>query len=1208
MFLSDSGYADTEPSGRALIKMNGKPQLKKKIDSAISKGDLHELEEVIRDISETQTRKERKTLYEEMNVALIETAFQRNQPDLLDRLVEPARPDIFDLIRRAAGIYRDTRDERWFSVVFILADRLDRKSHQSEILAEVARDLVQAGVDTGDFHYIEKGGEVFNRIGIRKYRSAILLDIIPLLITYGQRTQDISIMYSALQMLPEIGDISRQSRLHADVARAIAGIGIEQGNFAAVIDGLRSATDITQKIRRTNCISDIADAVWKSSLKREIADVAHVVDTLSDLPKERSVEVLSILTEQLLDRQRDKKQVYTRLLKIDEEKPWAGQTLVLELLKKAERSGERWYLEKAFEFNARRREEGQLPIEEIVLSGIAVVEKSGNPTVLLDITPLIEESCDIPKAAQLYRQITDALSRMGDFYHAIEVMKKASARVQRINAQFFDTSVRLIKEGINKDEIELVKENILVALDIDIADSLIHQAVTEFCKEYTFEDVVRHIPSLKELVRSHHTQDHLLVECNSILIERGFIREMDPSPLINLAAQINQQSLREQAISTIVVEMARIGVSQKNRDLLRRATGLTCEIQNQQARAEAMGGIVDHAAVLAVEDGDLDLLHGMRVLSSSLLEKDYCLFAMGKVIHGLIMYGIEQLTPRALDEATQILTQITDPSLQRQLIDPLIEGYVRVGSLQLAEQVVQGKTRVFDQMMEPFEIALHLLKTNTPPEEISIKIASYVDIMLEYTQVYGSQIFAIPMALFSLEIRGEYERNAMVQRILTYFGDFTRDFDSADPYEVMAYLLESIDGATASPPVLELMYRLFDLTGNIYAQYSGMYRIVSAYTVLGNQERGEEIITRLHETIGTIAVPYVRSVMLADLAGLMSGINNEVARTYLNEAHEMVHLVEPDKEPFVRKNLIYALKNIHAASRKDGDLDWAVEQVGRIKDPVEYVDALAAVFDMVSEPAQRKEILSTMCHTVVSIPSPYVRLSMLFDITRFAEAYGDEEDISELLNGMDETAGHVQVPFITAITKQRMAQMLFSLYRKSGKPSVQQQAIDLISKIEDDRIRYNLMIQLEQAVPQAWRNTVYGKILESRDKIRTGEYTTKDMMALDRSIRSAQDRARRSIYYTELFLFAKNAGQHELADRMLLCALEEARIIRPLSRRAYVLGDMACRICAERYEDQCREILDMAVSEALNIRDSAIRDEVYDELDMSMRIIQEHWL
>lgn len=243
-------------------------------------------------------------------------------------------------------------------------------------------------------------------------------------------------MQHALQLLSEINDISKQSQLHADIVRAIAGFGIESGNIDLVIRGLASATEINQKIRRTNSIADIVDAAWKSSLKKEISDIERIIDSLPDITDERRTEVLAILTEHLLDRQRDKKQIYTKLLKINDEKPWAGQTLVIELLKKAERSGERWFLEKAFEFNARGGVETQLPIEEIVLSGIAVVEKSGNPTILLDIIPLIDESCDPAKAAHLYRQITDALSRMGDFYHAIEVMRKASTRVERINAQF----------------------------------------------------------------------------------------------------------------------------------------------------------------------------------------------------------------------------------------------------------------------------------------------------------------------------------------------------------------------------------------------------------------------------------------------------------------------------------------------------------------------------------------------------------------------------------------------------------------------------------------------------------------------------------------------------------------------------------------------------------------------------------------------------
>jgi hypothetical protein len=233
---------------------------------------------------------------------------------------------------------------------------------------------------------------------------------------------------------------------------------------------------------------------------------------------------------------------------------------------------------------------------------------------------------------------------------------------------------------------------------------------------------------------------------------------------------------------------------------------------------------------------------------------------------------------------------------------------------------------------------------------------------------------------------------------------------------------------------------------------------------------------------------------------------------------------------------------------------------------------------------------------------------MLFDVAQFAETHSDGEEIDELLEGMERTARYIQIPFITAMTQQRMARMLFSFYRKTGKPAIQQRAIDVVSSIDDDRIRYSMMVQLEQVTPQSWKSTVFGRILDCREKIRSGEYTTKDMIALNRAIKVVPDRAKRATYYTELSLIARDAGQHELADRMLLCALDEAKIIRPLSRRAFALGDMACRIYAEHYVDRSREILDMAVNEALNIRDSTVRDEVYDELDMSIRVVQEHWL
>ncbi len=658
---------------------------------------------------------------------------------------------------------------------------------------------------------------------------------------------------------------------------------------------------------------------------------------------------------------------------------------------------------------------------------------------------------------------------MGDFHHAIEVMKKASSSAQRINAQFFDTSVRLIKEGVRRDEIGLVRENILATLEIEIADSLVHQAVTDFCKEYDFDEVVRHIPAIKELAGSHRTQDTLLLECSTILIERGgFVRQKEPSPPRG-SGEPDWRTGSPRAGH--LDHRSRDGTGRRHPERpgsppARDRTHLRDRGSAGTGRGDG-GGIVDQAAVLAVEDGDLDLLHGMRVLSTSLLERDYCLFAMGKVVHGLIMYGIEQLSLQALDEAGQILSQIADPSLQRQLADPLIEGYVRVGSLQVADHLSRGgEAQIFEGMMEPFEIALNLLKTSTSREEISIRIASYVDIMLEYTQVYASPIFAAPMSLFSLEIEGEYERTAMIQRILTFFTDYTKEFDSADPYEVTAYLLEGSEGGAAAQPVLELMYRLFEHTNEVYARYTGMYRIVSAYSALENVEQAETIIRRLHETIGDLSDPSVRAIMLADLAGLMAGIDHDAARDYLAEAQETLDAAGSEREAFVRKNLIYAARNLNAVNRQENDIEWAMGQVDRIEDPVEYVDALAAVFDMVSEPAQRKEILSSMCHTVVNIPpSPYVRLSMLFDVAQFAETYGDEEEIEELLNGMEQTTGYIQIPFITAMAQQRMAQMLFSFYRASGKPAARERAAGIVSSIEDDRIRYNLTVQLDQNMP-----------------------------------------------------------------------------------------------------------------------------------------------
>jgi hypothetical protein len=73
---------------------------------------------------------------------------------------------------------------------------------------------------------------------------------------------------------------------------------------------------------------------------------------------------------------------------------------------------------------------------------------------------------------------------------------------------------------------------------------------------------------------------------------------------------------------------------------------------------------------------------------------------------------------------------------------------------------------------------------------------------------------------------------------------------------------------------------------------------------------------------------------------------------------------------------------------------------------------------------------------------------------------------------------------------------------------------------------------------------------------------------------------------------------------MIHAAIKEARIIRPLSRRSYVMCDIALKIYASGNDDTAHEILDHAIDAATNIRLASVREEVFDELGLAIKIMQ----
>ena len=168
-----------------------------------------------------------------------------------------------------------------------------------------------------------------------------------------------------------------------------------------------------------------------------------------------------------------------------------------------------------------------------------------------------------------------------------------------------------------KDCILLVNDTILKRLNKDIVNSSIYRAIIELSSDNPFEDIISHSQSINELILHHPIRERLLLESITILIDRGFLELHDPVFLLQLAESINAQALKEQAISNIIIQIAKIGVQIKNRDYLQRAVGLTGEINDQETRSITLGNIIDEASILAAQQGDLNLLLRMRIWRSS---------------------------------------------------------------------------------------------------------------------------------------------------------------------------------------------------------------------------------------------------------------------------------------------------------------------------------------------------------------------------------------------------------------------------------------------------------------------------------------------------------------------------------------------------------------------------------------------------------------
>ena len=1183
-------------------------QIRKRIQQAISDKNFDDIDLLIQDIRAVQRRKERKSHLAVVHAAIKEVMFDEGLPDLLIYLNEVPFLEIQEVINRAVQLYIETRNEAWLTRTIQLCKSLERKNYQSKIFSVIAKDLIEAGVTEKDRQLIERGMTVLHMISFRKHRSSIMMDIIPMIIVWSVSTEDDRHLYTSLQLIDVIGDVSKRSILHSELAKAIGTIGILQRNLSIVREAVRIAIIIKQKQRRMSCVTHILERAWSSPLGKHLEDIIGAVNLIGEIPQPRRYEILTILLEQLLNRIKDKKQIQHTLTALEEQLPVSVECIVRQLLRKAEMSGDKWFFERALEFNERIPESTHYPIKEIVSSASVVVERTGDIGLLLRIVPLLDVAARTSEESFLsqYLLLSDTLLKRGEIRNAIEIFARIGGPRETANKSATETCVRILTEGVIRDEIPPLREQILPPMETGQRDLVISRALADLCRNAQFPDLVQHLPSLQELAKEHSAPGSLIPECIRILIDRGFIESQDPSSLLSLADRIPNRAEREQVISAIVIGIARVGVALKNRDLLQRAVGLSCEIQEQRPRSEALGHVIDQATILAVEQGDLDLLHRMMRWTGSLLDRDFKLYAIDSVIKGMITYGIHHRSPKALNEAYLITHTVEDPSLQQQQRESIIEGLIRVGCLRFSAAETPSTPDAMVFQVEPFEQALHLLVESVNRAQLSLKISKYVDIILEYSQKSNHIDFLIPLTMFILEIEDRLERNAMFFRIVGSFSDVMENLDSTDPYEIIATVLQKLQSDQISPIVLNLILRLLEQTQDSYKKFSALCNLADSYLAIQENEKGRGILVRVQSSLDALSDPYEKALILSDLTGMLARVDERMAYSCMEQAQQLLDRIRGEQGSVVRRHIIFSIVSLHALKPREENVERALALVGQIEDPVEYVNAFISMLRMVIPGPRTTQILKAIYDAIAEIPSTYERVEMLLGVVPMAEQYGEKGDAPRLLEQANQDIEAISIPFISTMVKKGLVQVMLMVAFKRGDEAMTKRAREVASQIEDDVVRAQLLAQMGVDRRESPLGPISQAFQSLREKIRDGRNTMAEISAVTHLINSLPDRAKRARHYVDLYSLYLEAKDERVAERMLQAALDEASIIRPLSRRAFVLGDLALNVFSAGDEETSRDILGMAVYAAMNIREDELRDIIFHELDVALRIIEEH--
>lgn len=1174
-----------------------------KIKEALLKGDLDVLDGLFTESSRLKGKQDRLLIQRNINSLIVKCAFQKNNPDLLSTLHVIPPADAEEIISLVLKHYISTRDARWYTALVGIPVKLGKKSLQSHMISVIARTLITEGISLSDPEYIEQGLAELNKITFRKYRSDTLIECIPGLTRWVVSCDNLPLLYRLRDLIEGISDISKRAVLHADVAQAIAAIAIHKKDPKLFLESIHCASSIHQKLRRKECLAVIINSGVKSAFGKELLDIRRFSRNLQALPEEVQGELVSALTKQLLDHTKNKDLINENLDYLCKTLPFTSELVIQNLLLKAGRSGDEWYLSDAIAFLKYLPSRENYPVRELVRSGIAISRHSQSPRVLLNLVPFIEKNCSPVAASRVYLQFSQILLLLGDFENASQLFGKIPVPSDN-PAQYTNCMTRLLVEGVFHDRNTSQLKDILRTAEQSVSFEAIDQSVHQISHNTPFIEIVKHSSSLKQLLLLDGGYDKRILGFITVLISRGFLESCNSSFLVDLAKSVQDLTIREQAISAIYVKLAEIGVMSGNRDLLQQSVGIACLIQGESTRSATLSSIIDDAARLAASQGDLDLLLRMRIWTSTLQDPGLVAYAMTNIIDGVIKYAVGRHAPDALDEAYHIAQEIEDPSLRMQLCERIAESFVRIGCDQIRDASSRNITLPQETVLKPFEKGLQLLKAEIKNPRISLKIAGIIDIILSTAKKSAGTEYILPLVMYAIEIENPLERTAMMSRIVSNLNENLVHPDSADPYEVLAYILGRHYPLQASHQGIGLVCRLINLTRDPFVRLQYLNNLAGTVNQLNDTAQAQKLLEAVFAGIPDLPFEYQKTLILTDLATGYRQIDPKKAEHCLLLAVDKLKGVESEKNAVVRLHIVHALVRTKGIIPENKRMGLVSDVISGVSDPIEYVKALVSAYSIVREDKKWcKSATVQIFETIEKIESSYDQALLILEVVPLMAQDCEEEFPLKMVKKAESLLKTVNILHIADTIRDEIARVLFDLSKGQKNSPYLKKSIEILKLIDDDYLRqYRLSRLGYEDSPE--KNAQYAKILTLSDRILHEGCQPAQITSLERSVRSLTERRKRAFVFCRLSILFLDKGDQKNATRMLNNAIKESDIIRPLSKRAYVRCDMAMKMSAAGYDTTAQEILDGAIDAATNIRQSALRDTVFNELGLAIRVMQ----